>query len=254
MRLKIHQHRPIVINIVLFLFFSLPCLFIAECFQKNTTSINLNFFLDFLLINKALITLVTITSFCIFYAKKISKLLLGISLITFLYHLTQLLLLDYNRVVFLMFLVYLLFSLFLIIFWFNELRGAIYNPLIELDNVHQLPQLIIPVEIAINPSPSSIQGVLANWDTNGVFILLKNREDFKKLQQNIRCQKSNKVMFFIKFAAKKFPLEGSLASSQAEINGIGVITKELTTKEDTVNWNKLYATFTDMAYLPEYWK
>jgi hypothetical protein len=259
MVLRIHNHSSVTINTLLFLIFSILYLHTALALQKSTTAINLNSLIDFLSTNILLPILTLTTSVTIFQGKKISIQLLFLTTAIFIFLLGQLVWIDFGRILFFMFLTYVLFYALFLDLWPQEFRRAIYNPLYFTGTLLSPPPVSFPVEIEIltkeHQFSQPFKGVLSNWDHNSAFILLNSPSAKKLAGKTVRIQ--------IPFKGTTFTPVGEVATSVPAIQGVGISFK---TQQTFLNdepldlhsfkhsWEQLYTLFSDMAYLPSLWK
>ncbi|MBF0312863.1 MAG: hypothetical protein HQK50_03895 [Oligoflexia bacterium] len=260
MNLRIHNLSHAAINSMLFLLISLFYFHTAIVIQNNMTAIHLTPLIDFLNNHLPLIALIAITIISIAKAKKISVLLLAITLAIFTALLANLVFEKFGRIVFLMCSSYAIFAFTCLSFWWVEIKKAIYNPKFLEGTLFSRPPITISITIAAATTRSNSnstalpmhQGILSNWDAYSAFALL-DADIPKDLL-------GKKIIFTAVFKEVSFQNLGWIVTSCPSIKGVGITFPRKQTffrsvlDDSQKNWQTLYTHLIDMAYLPEFWK
>lgn len=290
MSLKIHHHSENSSILQIFLLTSFFYIYIAHSLLNQNSPFDTSSFVFFLKQYLSFFIITLIFNVVLFFKRRGTFIFLQlISLYYYLFFIIQISG-NFNRVIILMFLIYLVISIIFNLMWFHETKLSAYNPMVNNHDISPMPQITISVEIypfsslqvtteefnknsitndnhdkrkiqttenkeiSLNPLSVPITtGVLSNWDLKSAFILLDN---------NYRPSFDKKFVIKINFLNNTYLDFAFHASTHFDFKGIGIVfvdskrikSRNINALNVMYSWATLIQTLTRMSYLPGYWK
>lgn len=250
--MNIVKRRQIVWHTLIFLVFSILYLYIEKSLSISVTAIDLTSFINYLNESKLLIILFFVAALSIYSIKKISKIILLFVIGYILYLMILVLYSDFNKLNFIITMIYLLIAGYFYIFWSLELAKALYNPIFTLNDLDI--RSLVPIKVSIKQNDICIiAGHLCNWDEDSCFVLIDSFKEQGVVLNEIRKNKKITVEFF--YSGKVFTNDGEICAISDELKGLGIELKidlnKINSPQFSFDFVLLYSTLSKMGFVPK---
>jgi len=182
---------------------------------SGVSAFNLWSLYKFLLENKPLVILLCVTVALVYLGKRVSKLLYVLFVILLSYKNLSIYFLNFDKVVLLFSFLYLLFSIYFFVLWYQELEIVVYWPGYKENDVGVKSIHNVNVELTLVDEKRVVEGVLTNWGEFECFTLLNGGD----------AAPAGRVRVRVIFENKNFFQEGTIVTSYA--GGVGIKFKDV---------------------------
>ncbi|MBF0360995.1 MAG: hypothetical protein HQK49_08285 [Oligoflexia bacterium] len=260
--MKIIKRRPIVWHTLTFLIFSIFYLYIEKSLAENTTAIDGKSFLSYLHDHKLLIIASLVSAIFIFNLKKISKQIMLLLIGYMGYLMTMIIYYDFNKLIFIMILLYLLIGGYFYYFWSVEIGKPLYNPIFSTNDLDIRPMIPISIIIRSKDSNQLFHGQLCNWDEDSCFVILNQTADSDlitkvKVKDKVKAKVKNHQKVVVDFNCfdRVFTNDGEICAVSNELNGLGIELKigldKINNPQFNFDFALLYSTLSKMGFVPK---
>lgn len=239
MKLYIVRKSKIVWNVFLFIFFSYFYFYVVDCLFKGLAPLLEKSIINFVKNHLIISILWPLSLVLIHKIKKTSKLCILAWVIIAYVDQSTFLFANFDKLVFLSLVLYLIYFFIFYNMWVRELASSIYGPNLKIEDLKHRPRLKINVKVTYDKGYST-NGILTNWDEKGCFIFINN-----VIPINISL-----VDVEISFKGATFANQGSIVTYLKGHKGIGVSFIPQDEKLHHPNWQEFYNILVDYGYYP----
>ena len=238
MSVKLFKRSSIIYNLILFLIGSFFYYYVLLSLDAGESFYSKKRFLVYLSDNVSTVVLLFFTMIAIFKVHSLSKFLLFIFLLVMAYYNLSVFFYKFDKVVLILILLYILIAFYFFLLWAIELKDVVYCPGFSIRHCGKKTVYNLKVEVE-NPNGLIYQGYLTNWDNNGSFFIIDEKDVFL----------SGKITIRINFEGQFFSQKGNIVTKYA--NGHGVkFEAEVGAENKHWGWDDFYTIIRHRGYKP----
>lgn len=235
MNIKILAHSAVLRNTLVFLCFSLGFFQVLNALSAGVSAIDWVATKNLYVAKWSILVFFFLGNYAILKGKKFGKYMLLLMVINIFYESVFLFLKDFDKVVLLFSILYLIIGYYFYLLIESELEEAVYNPGFHKKFLLKTPEY--KISVVVDTKLMRYEGWLTNWDEFGCFVFNKGNEFISGKHVRVTTE----------FEGKKFVQDGVVATSYGQGVGIRFNQKRLK-RSETLTWGHFYDIISARGY------